>query len=94
MLLLPVVAGISYEATRYAARHYDSAVMRFLVAPGLWLQKLTTKEPDESQLEVAIAALKNVLKAEGALSEESQKAEVADGEVSSSKSQPSCAFDN
>lgn len=60
LLLLPLVVGISYEIIRFAGRH-DNSVMRFLLAPGLWLQKLTTREPDDSQLEVALTALKSVL---------------------------------
>jgi uncharacterized protein YqhQ len=60
IVLLPFVVGISYEIIRFAGRH-DNSVMRFLLAPGLWLQKLTTREPDDSQLEVAISALKAVL---------------------------------
>ena len=60
LLLLPVVAGISYEIIKFAGRH-DGAVVRFISAPGMWLQKITTKEPDESQIEVAIEALSAVL---------------------------------
>ena len=60
LLLLPVVAGISYEIIKFAGRH-DGAIVRFISAPGMWLQKITTKEPDESQIEVAIAALSAVL---------------------------------
>jgi uncharacterized protein YqhQ len=62
LLLLPLVVGISYEIIRFAGRH-DNSVMRFLLAPGLWLQRLTTREPDDSQLEVAINALEAVLTA-------------------------------
>jgi uncharacterized protein YqhQ len=65
ILLLPVIAGISYEVTRLAARHAGSRFMNAIMWPGLTLQKLTTKQPDESQLEVAINALKHVLHAEG-----------------------------
>ena len=60
LLLLPVVAGVSYEIIKFAGRS-KSKVVRVLIMPGLWLQKLTTREPDLSQLEVAIAALKAVL---------------------------------
>ncbi len=60
LLLLPVVVGISYEIIKFAGRH-DTSVMRFVLAPGLWLQRLTTREPDDSQLEVAIRSLKSVL---------------------------------
>lgn len=58
--LLPVVVGIAYELIRLAGR-YDNIVTRILSAPGLWLQRITTNEPDEEQLGVAIAALKPVL---------------------------------
>lgn len=58
ILLLPVVAGISYEIIRAGAY---SRWVRPLVVPGLWLQRLTTREPDDTQLEVAIQALRNVL---------------------------------
>ncbi|HHV74800.1 DUF1385 domain-containing protein [Thermoanaerobacterium sp. R66] len=64
ILLLPVVAGISYEVIKIAG-HSDNKVIAALVYPGLILQKLTTKEPDDSQLEVAIASLKSVLEDEG-----------------------------
>ncbi|MEM1484832.1 DUF1385 domain-containing protein [Oscillospiraceae bacterium PP1C4] len=56
VVLLPLVVGISYEIIRFAGRH-DNAFTRAISAPGLWLQNLTTFEPDESQLEVAIAAM-------------------------------------
>ncbi|MCL1918064.1 MAG: DUF1385 domain-containing protein [Peptococcaceae bacterium] len=61
LLFLPVVAGIAYEILKFSGRHMDSPWLSWLVAPGLWLQKLTTQEPDEQQLEVAIAALNGVL---------------------------------
>lgn len=60
LLLLPVVAGVSYEIIKFAGRSTNRCVA-FLTKPGLWLQKLTTREPDDSQLEVAIASLKAVL---------------------------------
>lgn len=61
ILLLPVIAGVSYELLRWAGRS-DNAVIRVLSYPGLLLQKLTTREPDADQLEIAIVALKAVLK--------------------------------
>ena len=65
ILLIPVVAGIAYEFMRFTAARTDRAWIRALIAPGLWLQKLTTREPDEAMLECAIAALKPVLAADG-----------------------------
>lgn len=60
LLLLPVVAGVSYEIIKFAGRS-DSKFVKWLTSPGLVLQLLTTREPDDSQLEVAIAALKSVM---------------------------------
>jgi uncharacterized protein YqhQ len=57
LLLLPVIAGISYEVMKLAAKKSDQPWARFLSAPGIWLQSITTKEPSCDQLEVAIAAL-------------------------------------
>ncbi len=59
ILLVPVIAGVAYEFIRYAGNH-DSAVVRVLSKPGFWIQGLTTKEPDESMLEVAIASVEAV----------------------------------
>lgn len=59
ILLMPVVAGISYEFIRWAGRS-NNFLVRFFSAPGLWLQHLTTKEPDESMAEVAIASVEAV----------------------------------
>ncbi|QEK13692.1 DUF1385 domain-containing protein [Crassaminicella thermophila] len=59
-ILMPIVAGISYEIIRWAGKS-QSKFVRIISYPGLYLQKLTTREPDDSQLEVAIAAMKNVL---------------------------------
>ena len=61
LLLLPIVAGISYEIIKIASKS-QSKLMMLVNYPGMMLQKLTTKEPDDSQLEVALEALKNVLK--------------------------------
>lgn len=57
LLLLPVVAGLSYEVIKWAGRS-NGKIVAALSKPGLWLQRLTTKEPDESQIEVAIASMK------------------------------------
>ena len=61
ILLMPVVAGISYEIIRFAGKHMDKPWVRAAILPGLALQKLTTRQPDDSQIEVAIASLKAVL---------------------------------
>jgi uncharacterized protein YqhQ len=58
--LLPLIAGISYEVIRYSAKHPKS-LLRIVTMPGLLLQKITTKEPDDDQLEIAISALKEAL---------------------------------
>ena len=60
LLLLPVVMGVSYELIKLAGR-YDNLATRIISAPGRWLQRLTTFEPDDSMIEVAIAAVKPVL---------------------------------
>ena len=64
VLGVPVIAGISFEIIKLAARHRDHAWVRTVMAPGLALQRLTTREPDHSQLSVAIAALNAVLEIE------------------------------
>lgn len=61
VVLIPLIAGLAYEVIRFSARHLDSAACRVLITPGLWLQRITTKEPDDKQLEVAIIALKEAL---------------------------------
>lgn len=62
--LMPLVAGLSYEVIRYAAKKESGAIFKFITKPGLWLQNITTQEPDGSQLEVAIKALDESLKLE------------------------------
>jgi uncharacterized protein YqhQ len=62
--LIPVVAGLSYEIIRLSARKESGAFFKMITRPGVWLQNITTKEPDDSQLEVAIEALKESLKLE------------------------------
>jgi uncharacterized protein YqhQ len=64
ILGVPVIAGISFELVKLAARHRDRSWVRAVMAPGLALQRLTTREPDHSQLAVAIAALRSVLEVE------------------------------
>jgi uncharacterized protein YqhQ len=64
IILMPLVAGLSYEVIRYAAKKESGAIFKFMTKPGLWLQNITTQEPDDDQLEVAIEALNESLKLE------------------------------
>jgi uncharacterized protein YqhQ len=63
LLLLPAIAGISYETLRLTAKRAQSPVFKALVAPGMLLQRLTTREPDLPQIEVAIASFRRVVPA-------------------------------
>ncbi len=56
--LIPILAGVSYELIRFSAKHSKTTIGRIVIAPGLWLQRITTREPDEMQVEVALVALK------------------------------------
>jgi len=76
ILLLPLIAGIAYELIRFAGKHTDNAALMTLLAPGLWLQRLTTREPTLDQIEVSVRALKEVLRLEGRLTPEERKVEV------------------
>jgi uncharacterized protein YqhQ len=58
---IPVVGGLSYEVIKFSSRHTATWWGKILIAPGLWLQRVTTREPDESQIEVAIVALRCAL---------------------------------
>jgi uncharacterized protein YqhQ len=64
VIAIPVIAGVAYEALRLGARYPSSLVMRGLMAPGLWLQKITTQKPDRGQIQVAIASFDEVLRRE------------------------------
>ncbi|HXF57138.1 MAG TPA: DUF1385 domain-containing protein [Actinomycetota bacterium] len=64
ILAIPLIAGLSYELLRLGARYRVSPLVRALMAPGLWLQKITTRPPDRDQIEVAIAAFQEVLRRE------------------------------
>lgn len=59
--LIPVVAGVAYEVIRLAGRYRHSVLARWLLAPGLWTQRLTTREPNEEQVQVALTALQSVI---------------------------------
>jgi len=69
LLLVPVIAGLSYEVLRFTAKHRAAPLFAVLVAPGLALQKITTQEPTDDMLEVAIAALEEALREDGLLEE-------------------------
>jgi len=66
IVAIPVIAGLAYELLRLGARYEDSALMHALMAPGLWLQEITTKPPHPDQIEVAIASFNEVLRREAA----------------------------
>jgi uncharacterized protein YqhQ len=75
ILLLPVIAGLAYELIRYAGKHQDNRVLMTLLAPGLWLQRLTTREPTDDQVEVSIQALQRVMEKEAAETPEERRLE-------------------
>jgi uncharacterized protein YqhQ len=76
ILALPLIAGLAYEVIRFAGKHPQHSALRTLLAPGLWLQRLTTREPSLDQIEVSIRALREVLRLEGRLTPEERKVEV------------------
>jgi uncharacterized protein YqhQ len=61
LLLIPLVSGTSFEALKFSDKFQHIALVKLLIQPGLWLQRITTKEPDQKQLEVASIALKAAL---------------------------------
>lgn len=65
VILFPVVAAVSYEIIKFTGTNCNNPIIKWLIKPGLWLQKLTTRQPDDSQVEVAIASLTAVLAREG-----------------------------
>jgi uncharacterized protein YqhQ len=76
ILLLPVIAGLAYELIRFAGKHTHNRVVMTLLAPGLWLQRLTTREPTLEQLEVSVRALREVLELERARTGDASRVEV------------------
>ena len=71
LALLPLIAGVSYELLKFFAKHIDNWLVRILIKPGLWVQRLTTREPTDDQLEISLVALKTaVCREEGRLSEQ------------------------
>ena len=65
IVLIPVIAGVSYELLRFGARHRESRLVRWVFQPGIWVQKITTKQPTDDMLEVAIVSLEQALLADG-----------------------------
>jgi len=61
IVLIPVIAALGYEVIYLGNKHIDNGIVRAILSPGLWLQSLTTREPDDSQLEVALSALRRVV---------------------------------
>ena len=76
ILLLPVIAGLAYELIRFAGKHSKNRVVMTLLAPGLWLQRLTTREPTLDQLEVSVRALREVLQLEARRAPDAGRVEV------------------
>jgi uncharacterized protein YqhQ len=76
VLLLPVIAGLAYELIRFAGKHQRNRVLMTLLAPGLWLQRLTTREPSLDQIEVSIRALREVLDLESRRAADAPRVEV------------------
>jgi uncharacterized protein YqhQ len=64
VVAIPLIAGLAYEALRLGARYPSSSAMRAIMAPGIWLQRITTQEPADDQVEVAVASLREVLRRE------------------------------
>jgi uncharacterized protein YqhQ len=75
ILLLPVIAGLAYELIRFAGKHQSNRVLMTLLAPGLWLQRLTTRQPTLDQIEVSIRALQEVRAIEDAETDDARREE-------------------
>ncbi len=65
ILFIPVIAGVSYEIIRFSGAHQGAWAAKLLSQPGLWLQRLTTRAPDDDQIEVAICAMETAIAADG-----------------------------
>jgi uncharacterized protein YqhQ len=76
ILMLPVIAGLAYELIRFAGKHQGNTLVMALLAPGLWLQRLTTRKPSLDQIEVSIRALQEVLEREGGITKAESRVEV------------------
>jgi uncharacterized protein YqhQ len=87
IILIPVIAGLAYEFLKFSAAHQQNPIIKILIAPGLALQRMTTREPDLSMLEVSIAALKKLL-AEEELATEADLAESSEALTAPSSAGP------
>ncbi|HUH14608.1 MAG TPA: DUF1385 domain-containing protein [Gaiellaceae bacterium] len=76
VVLLPVIAGIAYELIRFAGKNQQNPLLMTLLAPGLWLQRLTTRQPSLDQIEVSIRALQEALRSEGGIDADERRVEV------------------
>jgi uncharacterized protein YqhQ len=65
VVLIPVIASVSYEVLRFGARHRENWLVRWLFLPGIWLQAITTKQPDDGMIEVAMVSMQEALRANG-----------------------------
>jgi uncharacterized protein YqhQ len=65
IILVPIIAAIAYEVLQFGARHEDNRLVRAIITPGIWVQKITTKQPTDDMIEVAIVSLEEALKADG-----------------------------
>ncbi len=77
IVLLPAIAGLAYEVLKFHGAHSDNRLLSFLLAPGLALQRITTRRPDDAQIEVALAALKEAIAADNAEEEAAAPSPVA-----------------
>ena len=62
IIFMPLIAGISYEILKLSGKHAGNVIVKILITPGLWLQKITTREPDDAMLEVAMVSIKEALR--------------------------------
>jgi uncharacterized protein YqhQ len=76
IVMLPLIAGLAYELIRFAGQHQGNRIVMTLLAPGLWLQRLTTRTPTLDQIEVSIRALEEVLEREGGITKAESRVEV------------------
>jgi uncharacterized protein YqhQ len=65
IILVPIIAAVAYEVLQFGARHEDNRLVRAIITPGIWVQKITTKQPTDDMIEVAIVSLEEALKADG-----------------------------